>query len=101
MQIITPESADKIIKRKPWPIYSTFPHCSGPCEQGHRLCTTPEACQTGMRESDDMPREPMTALDKVLVVAAFGTAALVVALAANGALPYVLALGRWIAGALS
>ena len=62
MQTITPESADQIIKRKPWPIYSTFPHCSGPCEQGRRLCTTPEACQTG--EADEW--KPLSLRDHLM-----------------------------------
>lgn len=53
MQIISINQADKIIKRKPWPIYSTFPHCSGPCDQGHKICMTPEACQTGVAEPDE------------------------------------------------
>jgi hypothetical protein len=26
-------------------LYSTYGHCTGPCEQGDRVCMTPEACQ--------------------------------------------------------
>lgn len=91
---------DKINARKHWPIYSTFPHCSGPCDDGNRLCMTPEACQTGQHEEEDPPREPMTALDVALVLAAFGTAAFVVYLAAMGAWPYVSAMASAIKGLL-
>jgi hypothetical protein len=56
MNIVTLHEAkqrDEI--RKPlWPIYSTFPHCSGPCGQGDSLCMTPEFCQTGDHQADDL-----------------------------------------------
>ena len=86
------------IQRKPWPIYSTHAHCSGPCDQGHRLCMTPEACQTGQHAADDdgPPREPMTALDVVLMLLAYGACAFVVYLAALGAWPYVSAMASAI-----
>jgi hypothetical protein len=53
MILTTHEAEQRAEMRKPldWPIYSTHPHCSGPCQQGRSLCLTPEACQTG--EADD------------------------------------------------
>jgi len=47
-----------------WPIYSTFPHCSGPCGQGRSLCMTPEACQTG--QADDDGWEPLLMRDNLM-----------------------------------
>lgn len=56
VEIITAHEADQIIAmRKPlaWPIYASWPHCTGPCQQGRSLCMTPEACQTGVAEEDE------------------------------------------------
>lgn len=56
IEIITAHEADQIARMKQplsWPIYSTFPHCSGPCQQGRSLCLTPEACQSGQHTDDD------------------------------------------------
>lgn len=62
-----------------WPIYATWPHCSGPCQQGHALCMTPEACQTGLPDDAEFsPKPKMTGADVVwlftLVLACFGAA---------------------------
>jgi hypothetical protein len=83
--IITDHEAQQHAEvRKPlaWPIYSTFTHCSGPCNQGRSVCLTPEACQTGQAaEDDEYTRPPMTRTDALLagflVVAAWGLVALV------------------------
>lgn len=87
IEIITAHEADQIIRmRKPlaWPIYSTFPHCSGPCDQGRSVCLTPEACRTGRDDDDEYARPPMTRADALLaitlVLASWG-AVMIVALA--------------------
>jgi hypothetical protein len=80
MNIVTLHEAEQSAEVcKPlWPIYSTFPHCSGPCGQGRSVCLTPEACQTGEHEDDDY-RPPMTRRDAlyavVLVFACWGAVA--------------------------
>ena len=59
IEIITAHEADQIIRLKQplnWPLYSTFPHCSGPCQQGRTLCLTPEACQTGRDEEEEISK---------------------------------------------
>lgn len=28
-----------------WPARHPLPGCTGPCDQGHKVCTTPEACE--------------------------------------------------------
>lgn len=33
---------------------SSWPTCSGPCEQGKKLCPSPEACQRPADELDDV-----------------------------------------------
>lgn len=74
MEIITKhESQQSAELRRPlWPIYSTFPHCTGPCDQGNKLCMTPEACQTGRTEDhDDYIKPPMRAADLAIVGALF------------------------------
>lgn len=43
----------------------TWPCCCGACEQGRRVCPTPDACQLATYE----PRPPMQAGDLLIVVA--------------------------------
>ena len=63
-----------------WPIYATWPHCTGgSCLQGHAICMTPEACQTGLPDDEEFaPKPPMTGADVMwlltLVLACFGAA---------------------------
>ena len=72
IEIITAHEADQIARmKKPltWPLYSTFPHCSGPRQQGRTLCMTPEACQTGQHKEDEYAtKPPMTRADAVCAV---------------------------------
>jgi len=85
IEIITAHEADqqsRMMQPLRWPIYSTFPHCSGPCKQGRSVCLTPEACQTGQAADDDeYTCPPMSRMDALLagciVVGAWGFVALV------------------------
>ena len=76
MIITNHEHAQRESCRNPWPIYSTWPHCSGPCKQGRSLCLTPEACQSGEVEVEDPPLTQRNAwIGLGCVLACFGVVA--------------------------
>ena len=83
------------VSRPLWPIYSVWPHCSGPCQQGRSVCMTPESCQTGLADPDD-ERKPMTGRHRLWLVVIAILSVGAVYFAAMGLLPHVMALGRAI-----
>lgn len=56
-----------------------WPGCTGPCDQGRRLCPCPAACQTHVSDEPDPPRAPMTRADRIAMAVFAG--GLVLALA--------------------
>jgi hypothetical protein len=53
LEYITQHEAEqrREVKATLWPIYSTYPHCGGACQQGRTLCLTPEACQIAISDA--------------------------------------------------
>jgi hypothetical protein len=64
------------------PLYSTQPHCTGPCDQGDRVCMTPEACQRAAADASD-DWQPATMADNLAFWLPVGgiTALILIALA--------------------
>lgn len=81
--------AQEAWKRSPWPATQhnhahRYSACqSGPCQQGRKLCPTPEACQMA---AADPPRPPMRGGDflRLLGIALAGWAAIALTLLAMG-----------------
>jgi hypothetical protein len=75
LQVIREEAERLRASRTPSPETwaKTFPSCSGPCEQGRKLCPAPTACRIADNDDLDPARGILVALGIVAsIVAAVG-----------------------------